>query len=66
MGLLFPFIFSRHAVQHGIHGHVGRVEARRALRNVPVPSDPFANPGDNYPSLLPSRRPPHGCARGRS
>lgn len=44
-GLAFLLTFG--AVKHDVHHHVGRIENRRAVRDVPVPSDPLAYPGDD-------------------
>ena len=43
------------SVQYGVYGHVWRVETRRVVRDVPVPSYPLTYAGNVHPLLLCAR-----------
>ena len=43
------------SVQYGVYGHVWRVETRRVVRDVPVPSHPLTYAGNVHPLLLRAR-----------
>ncbi len=40
-------------VQHGVYGHVGRVEDNGVMRNIPIPSGPLTHSGLASPTSLP-------------